>query len=1251
MNVYRCYTNRKEEFDTEAEILTKDLNNFVKVSRLSSIKIFNRYDVEGISKEIYEKSKYTIFAQPQIETLYDDCLPETETSKWNLIIESVPGQYDQRAHACAECLQLLDPSKTPPIVKTAKHYVFYGNLSDNDKMLIRDYMINPLESKEALPNKPETLKNEYSEPSAVKSIDGFIKADEKKLHEYSNSYNLAMELPDLLVLQDYFRDTEKRDPTETELRVIDTYWSDHCRHTTFFTHLNNVEIHDPDILSAYQSYLKARSEVYGDSVSDRPQTLMDIATLPAKALRSKGKLTNIDISDEVNACSIHINATINGKPEDWLLMFKNETHNHPTEVEPFGGASTCVGGAIRDPLSGRAYVYQAMRVTGSGDPVTPFKDTLPGKIPQRKLTLTAAAGNSSYGNQIGLAAGHVHEIYHPGYIAKRMELGAVVAAVRADNVVRKRPEPGDKVILLGGRTGRDGVGGATGSSKTQTDMPALSLAAEVQKGNAQEERKMQRLFLDPEVTKMIKKCNDFGAGGVSVAVGELADGIDIDLSLVRLKYEGLNGTEIALSESQERMAIVVSANDVNTFISKAESENLEAYVIAEITKTPRMVMRHNGKVIVDISRQFLSTNGATRHASVKINKSNDTTDKDITICCDKSDFSYTTALKALLGDIRYCSQRGLYEMFDGTAGAASVLMKNGGKTQDSPTQVMAALLPVPVGSQTTTCSVMSFGFNPYLSSENPYIGAKNAVITSVAKLVASGCDPTLTYLSFQEYFESLKNNPLRWGKPMAALLGAFEVQMDLQIAAIGGKDSMSGSFNDIDVPPTLVSFAIAPNDADNVITPEFKEPDNDIVIFNSAKTTSELMSMWKKVRKLIEDKVIISAWAVTDGGILDGIFKMAIGNNIGFKLADNIDPAMLFENCTGAIIAEVNRPVVEAETIGRTMVETEIKLGSEIISLEELKSSWAAGLEDVFPTKTRVTPDDTVSKLNYYDRTTIVAGKKFASPHAFILAVPGTTGEIDMARAVSRAGGNAKTVIVKNMTPSTLSNSIHEIAKAINECQILVLPAALSFGDEPGGAAKYLSTFMRISEIADSIHKLIESNDGLILGIGNGFQALVNTGLLPFGKIIAPDIEYENFSVSDRPTFVANHIGRYQATYINTRVASVNSPWLNLCNVGDIHTLPISHQNGRLILSTDMLKHLVNNGQVATQYTDINGTPSMDTLVNPNGSCSAIEGLLSPDGRIFGKMGHTERYNEFTAKNIYGKKHQPIIESGINYYK
>ena len=1288
MSVFRCYTEKREEFDTGAKALLCELRDFLGIRRLESLRILNRYDVEGISKAVYQAAILTIFSQPQTDYIYDETPPDFGNNCRILIVEALPGQYDQRADSCAQCLRVLseytdsvyngqnarlDEERCeagesaydldyPIIVKTAKVYVLYGDMSDGDMKKLRGYLINPVESHEAVYEKAESLADYGSEPNAVETLHGFISADDEKLRNFLNIYELAMDMADLHFCQAYFRDTEARDPTITELRLIDTYWSDHCRHTTFFTHISDVTIDDPKVQAAYDAYLEARNEVYGADIADRPITLMDIATITTKILRKRGMLANMDISEEVNACSIRINANVDGKNESWFLMFKNETHNHPTEVEPFGGAATCVGGAIRDPLSGRAYVYQAMRITGAGNPLAAIEDTLPGKIPQRKLTTTAAQGYSSYGNQIGLAAGLVHEIYHPGYVAKRMELGAVVGAVKAENVRRETPLPGDLVILLGGRTGRDGIGGATGSSKSQTDKSIVAMASEVQKGNAAVERNIQRLFLYPEVTKMIKKCNDFGAGGVSVAVGELADGLDINLSHVRCKYNGLDGTELAISESQERMAVVVSPDDVNAFIKKAGSENLEAYAIAEVTDNARMVMRHDGKVIVDISRKFLSTNGSVKQASVIVKDSGGRGALQHPI---PPHHSPVERLKVLVGDLRFCSQRGLYEMFDGSAGASSVLMKSGGKTRSTPVQIMASLLPVgldptqlmttfPISQHdaglgnsiaplpaTTTCSVMAFGYDPYLSSENPFIGAKIAVITSIAKLVSAGCDPDTVYLSFQEFFERLRDDPVRWGKPFSALLGAFEAQMELGLAAIGGKDSMSGSFNELDVPPTLVSFAIAPNDVSHIISPEFKQSGHDVVIFEAGNTLAATKNIWKNIRALIEDKVIVSAWAITEGGAAEGVFKMALGNEIGYEHTAAQALESLFTYSPGAIVAEVVHPVPDAMLIGRTIPEPIIKIGVDHLSIAELKSVWDGTLEPIFPTKSSCAGN--VSSIDYSTRTAITSSEHFAKPRVVIFAFPGSNGELDTARAVSRAGGIPRIINIRNLTPDMFKESIAETKLEMKESQILIISGGFSFGDEPDGSAKFITAFFRNPVITEATHEHLKMRDGLMLGICNGFQAFIKLGLVPFGEIISPG--------NDSPVLTLNTIGKFQAGYYYTRVASVNSPWMNLCSVGDIHAIAVSHGEGRFIASDDMLNRLIAGGQIATQYTDIAGNPSMETLINPDGSMMAVEGIFSPDGKVFGKMGHTERHNEHVAKNIYGEKYQPIFESGINYFR
>lgn len=1232
MHVYRCYTEKRPGFDVEARAVLNDLREFLGIRNLAAVRLFNRYDVEGISREAYEKARTLVFSEPQVDDCYDETLPPIRAEHWILPIEALPGQYDQRADSCAQCVQMLTLQERPR-VKTAKVYVFCGPLTEEEKRKIEAYMINPVETRRASMDKPETLEETAPEPKPVPVVEGFIRAGEAELSELHARYGLAMDMDDLRFAQAYFRDEEGRDPTETELRVIDTYWSDHCRHTTFNTRLESVEFEHEAARRAFEAYLEARREVYGEAADTRPVTLMDMATIAPKLLRRRGKLQNLDESEEVNACSIRVKAEVEGRSEDWLLMFKNETHNHPTEIEPFGGAATCIGGAIRDPLSGRAYVYQAMRVTGAGDPRAPIQETLPGKIPQRKLTVTAAQGYSSYGNQIGIATGLVHEVYHPGYIAKRMEIGAVVGAVRAENVARKRPEPGDKIILLGGRTGRDGIGGATGSSKTHNTESLTTMASEVQKGNAPEERKIQRLFLDPEVTRMIKRCNDFGAGGVSVAIGELADGLDINLDLVRKKYEGLDGTELAISESQERMAVVVAPEDTEAFIAKAALENLEAYVVAEVTETPRMVMRWRGEVIVSLSRSFLASNGAPKRASAKVLAPRPLPETAA------GGGTVAQRLGSLVSDLRFCSQRGLAERFDASIGAGSVLAPYGGRTRKTPCQVMAALLPVTKG-ETTTCSVMSFAYDPFHACSDPFSAAREAVVLSVAKLVAAGCDPDAAYLTLQEYFEKLRKDPERWGKPVAALLGALEAQLELEIAAIGGKDSMSGSFNDLDVPPALVSFAIAPNDARHVLSPEFKRAGWSVVLFPRGKTLAETKRVWKAFRENVEKGRIAAAWAVTEGGVAEGLFKMALGNNLGFEAKADLPAEFFFEPQVGAILAEVMEPVEGALTIGHVTEAPNLTIAGQAVSLRELEALWEGALEPVFPT--RIKHSGAAESVICARRPVIRPKTRYARPRAAVIAFPGTNCEIDTARAVDRAGGKAQIVVVRNLTPRDLEESVLAVAQAIRASQMLILPGGFSGGDEPDGSAKFITAFFRNPRLTDAVHELLYQRDGLILGICNGFQALIKLGLLPYGEIVSPD--------RDMPTLTFNAIGRHQARYVYTRVASVHSPWMNLSQPGDVHAVPISHGEGRFVAPEALLKTLQANGQIATQYCDINGSVSMDIAVNPNGSALAVEGLFSPDGRVFGKMGHSERSGKFVGLNIAGRRYQPIFDSGVRYF-
>ncbi len=1233
MQVFRCFTEKRPGFDVEARGLMHDLRDYLGIKSLDSVRLFNRYDAEGLTQDVYQQAKRTIFSEPQTDDCYDEALPSFDAAHWVLGVEALPGQFDQRADSCAQCIQMLTCLERPN-VKTAKFYVFFGALTPDEKDKLRAYLINPVETQQASPEKPNTLATVTAEPAPVTDVEGFMYADEGALEAMLGQFGLAMDLDDLRFMQAYFRDTEKRDPTVTELRLVDTYWSDHCRHTTFGTHLDGINIENQNVRTAYELYLSGRRELYGAAADDRPQTLMDIATIAAKLLRKRGLLQNIDISEEVNACSIHVKASVDGKPEDWLLMFKNETHNHPTEIEPFGGAATCIGGAIRDPLSGRSFVYQAMRVTGAGDPRAPLEETIPGKLPQRKLTVTAAQGYSSYGNQIGLATGLVHELYHPGYVAKRMEVGAVVGAVRAADIRRIEPAPGDQVILLGGRTGRDGIGGATGSSKTHNDLSLTTMASEVQKGNAPEERKIQRLFKDPEVTRLIKRCNDFGAGGVSVAIGELADGLDINLSLVRKKYEGLDATEIAISESQERMAVVVAPEDADIFIKKAGDENLEAYVVAEVTASPRMVMRYKDKIVANLSRAFLASNGAEKHTSVLVPGSS-------AVKRENDTHSMTARLRELVSDLRWCSQRGLIERFDSSIGARSVLMPYGGARQKTPVQSMAALLPVPDG-ETTTCSVMSFGFDPYLSEQNPYEGAKTAVVSSVSKLVAAGCDPEGAYLSFQEYFERLRKDPERWGKPFAALLGALEAQLGLELAAIGGKDSMSGSFNELDVPPTLISFAIAPNDAQYVLSPEFKEPGHTVALFEAGGTLPEIKRMWKSVRSLVQNREIVSAWSVTDGGVLEGLFKMGLGNRLGFALAEGADPVSLLDAPVGSILVETRQPVPGARALGHVTDEYVLSFGNESVRMDELERLWDETLEDVFPTQAgQSEPVEAISCTRR--RPTRPSGAIFAKPRAVITAFPGTNCEYDTARAVERAGGAPDIKLVKNLTPAFLEQSVADVEAAIRRSQMIIIPGGFSGGDEPDGSAKFITAFFRNPRITDAVHELLYKRDGLMLGICNGFQALIKLGLVPFGEIRPMD--------DTCPTLTYNLIGRHQSKYVMTRVASVHSPWLSQCEVGQVFELPVSHGEGRFVASDAWLKKLVDGGQLAMQYCDRAGKVSMDISVNPNGSAMAIEGITSPDGRVLGKMCHSERQGPNVAKNIAGEKNQPIFEGGVKYFR
>ena len=1221
--VYRVCVEKKPGLAPECASLLSDCRSFLDLKGLANVRIWNRYDVEGIDEALFAYATNTVFSEPQLDLTSDEI--DASGAAAVFAVEPLPGQFDQRADSAAQCIQLLSQGERPRI-RTAKVYALYGTLSEKDVEAVKHHVINPVESREASLAKPETLAENLTEPKPVASVDGFTAMDEAALSALLSAMGLAMDLDDLKMLQAYFRDEEHRDPTVTEVRVVDTYWSDHCRHTTFSTHLDEITINDPAVKGAYERYLAAREEVYGaEKAAKRPQTLMDIATIGTKTLKSRGLLPELDESEEINACSIHVPAKVNGEEQDWLLMFKNETHNHPTEIEPFGGAATCIGGCIRDPLSGRAYVHQAMRVTGGGDPRKTLAETLSGKLPQRKLAQTAAAGYSSYGNQIGLATGHVAELYHEGYIAKRLECGAVVAAAPAKNVVRERPAPGDVVILLGGRTGRDGIGGATGSSKSHDLKSLTTMASEVQKGNAPEERKIQRLFRDGEVTRLIKRCNDFGAGGVSVAIGELADGLEIDLDAVRKKYEGLDGTELAISESQERMAVVVAPEDEEKFIAAAQNENLEAYRVAVVTESPRMVMRWRGETIADLSRAFLDTNGATKHASVAVEAK-----KDAAV-------SAPATLCEMAGSLKSASRRGLTERFDSTVGAFTLLMPFGGKTQRSPSQAMAALLPVLPGNTTEQGSVMAWGCDPDAMSADPYTGAHGAVYTSVAKIVAAGADYHKAYLSLQEFFEKLRSEPARWGKPFSALLGALDAQLELGAAAIGGKDSMSGTFLDHDVPPTLISFAVAPALASEIVTTDFKKAGHGVYLF-SGETAEEQKSAWERFTALARAGKVESAWAV-ENGLAEAVFKMSLGNEIGF--AAEKTTLDWFAPMPGAIIAELNEDVSGAARIGATTAEKTIVLGADSASIEELAALNDAVLEEVYPTKTEKT--GTVEPFSCEAETRVSPAIKLARPKALIPVFPGTNCEYDTKRALMEAGADAEPFIIRNLTSADVADSVERFAKAVGESQIIVVPGGFSGGDEPDGSAKLITAFFRNAAVKEQITALLEQRDGLMLGICNGFQALIKLGLVPYGKIMDTDADF--------PTLTYNVIGRHQSRLVRTRVCSNKSPWLAGTKVGDIYTVPISHGEGRFLASEELVKTLAANGQIATQYVDLDGYATMDAAFNPNGSICAIEGITSPDGRVFGKMGHTERIGKELYRNVPGQYEMELFTSAVRYFK
>ena len=1221
--LYRVFVEKKPGLDPESAKLLADCRTFLGLAGLERLRVLNRYDLEGLDESLFQRVKGTVLSEPQLDTVTEALSAPDAAAIF--AVEPLPGQFDQRADSAAQCVQLLSQGERPT-VRTAKVYVLYGTLTAEDAAAVKGYVINPVESREASLELPETLRQETAVPADVAVLTGFTALDASGLTALGERMGLAMDGDDLAFLQTWFRDTERRDPTVTELRVVDTYWSDHCRHTTFSTHLDRVTAEDPAVQAAYDRYLALRQEVYGEEkAARRPQTLMDIATLGTKVLKKRGQLPELDESEEINACSIHVPTKVDGEEQDWLLMFKNETHNHPTEIEPFGGAATCIGGCIRDPLSGRAYVHQAMRVTGCGDPRKPLSETLSGKLPQRKLCQTAAAGYSSYGNQIGLATGHVAEVYHEGYVAKHLECGAVVAAAPAGNVRRERPAPGDVVVLLGGRTGRDGIGGATGSSKRHDAKSLQTMASEVQKGNAPEERKLQRLFRDGNVTRLIKRCNDFGAGGVSVAIGELADGLAIDLDAVRKKYDGLDGTELAISESQERMAVVLAPEDEAAFLAAAQRENLEAYRVAVVTEEPRMVMRWRGKTIVDLSRAFLDTNGAAKHAAVSAGAPAGETPKA------------PATLREMAGSLESASRRGLTERFDASIGAGSLLMPYGGKYQRTPAQVMAALLPVLPGQHTDQGSVMAWGFDPRRMERDPYRGAWESVCLSLAKLTAAGGDYHKAYLTLQEFFEKLGREPRRWGKPFAALLGALDAQLDFGCAAIGGKDSMSGSFLDRDVPPTLLSFAIAPILAGEVLSPEFKAPGHPVYLF-TGEGPEGIRVAWERFLTLARAGKVKAAWAV-EQGIAEGLMQMAFGNRIGFRAEGDRN---WYTPMPGAILAELTEETEDAVRLGVTTAKESIDLGNESASLTDLLAWNEAVLEDVYPTKTDG-DKPTVRHISFTVENRIAPALRTAAPKALLPVFPGTNCEYDTARTLREAGAETEIFVLRNLTAEDVQCGVEGFSAALRSAQMLILPGGFSGGDEPDGSAKLITAFLRNPAVREQVMALLDQRDGLMLGICNGFQALIKLGLVPYGRIIDTD--------ADCPTLTYNTIGRHQSRMVRTRVASDLSPWLSGVRVGETYTVPISHGEGRFLASETLLQDLARHGQIATQYVDGEGRPTLDDAWNPNGSLWAVEGITSPDGRVFGKMGHSERIGPKLYRNVPGDYDMKLFRSAVRYFR
>ncbi len=1228
--VYRVFVEKKAGLGNEAQGLLSEARNLLGIASLENLRLFNRYDAENISKELFDYAVKAVFSEPQLDTASASVeLPGATV----FAVESLPGQFDQRADSAAQCIQIISQGERP-LIRTAKVYALYGNLTQEELAEFKKYVINPVECREASLEIPETLAIPYEIPTQVATLEGFTQLDKQGLEDFINHYGLAMDLDDITFCQSYFV-SEHRDPTITEIRMIDTYWSDHCRHTTFGTIIDDVTFADPLLQKTYETYLATRNALGRQA---KPICLMDLATIAVKHLRSVGKLNKLDESEEINACTVKMNVTVDGVEEPWLLLFKNETHNHPTEIEPFGGAATCIGGAIRDPLSGRSYVYGAMRVTGAADPLKPVSETIPGKLPQRKIVTTAAAGYSSYGNQIGLATGIVDEIYHPGYAAKRMEIGAVIAAAPAENVRRERPVPGDVVILLGGNTGRDGIGGATGSSKAHNAHSVETCGSEVQKGNAPEERKLQRLFRNAEASRLIKRCNDFGAGGVSVAIGELADGLVIDLNAVPKKYEGLDGTELAISESQERMAVVVEPQDVSRFLELADQENLNAVPVATVTEEARLVMNWNGAKICDISREFLNSNGADKHITAAPAAPQSYT-RTVT-----GDFA--SNFMAVASDLNTCSKRGLSERFDSTIGAGTVLMPFGGKNQLTPIQAMVQKISVEK-KHTDDCSFMAFGYNPFISSASPYHGAYLAVVESVCKLIATGASFEDTYLTFQEYFERLGKDPSRWGKPLAALLGAFQAQMDLGIGAIGGKDSMSGSFENLDVPPTLVSFAVTTGKTQEVISPEFKTAGHTVCLLdteldkNGLPVTESLLKNFALVTELLRSGKAVACYTPGMGGVAEAVMKMGFGNGLGLAFSDAVTLDTLFGYRYASFILEMAEGTA-GTVLGTVTADGSFSYQGTVLPQEQVLKAYEDKLEPVFACNIP-TRQQNMETFSYPVSQWKAPAVKVAKPKVLIPAFPGTNCEYDSAKAVRDAGAEPEIIVIQNRNADAISRSVERFARELKDAQMVFIPGGFSGGDEPDGSGKFITAFFRNAAIKEGVTALLDDRDGLMCGICNGFQALIKLGLVPYGKIIDTD--------ETCPTLTFNNISRHQSRIVRTRVASNKSPWLALTNVGDVYNVPISHGEGKFLASEELIRQLAANGQIATQYVDLDGNATADVHFNPNGSLYAIEGITSPDGRVFGKMGHSERIGKGLYKNVPGEYNIRMFEAAVKYFK